>query len=79
MTQIPLCTICKHYWGLDRCRAFPEGIPESVFWGKHLAPIPGDNGLTFENNPIIDTFGFGAAAMAEKKLLKAKPKIPAAM
>lgn len=63
MTTIasPDCTRCKH---LDRgdpnatkntCKAFPEGIPDAIFFGgrRHLKPYPGDRGIRFE--AISDT------------------------
>lgn len=32
------------------CRAFPDGIPEDVFWNRidHTENIEGDNGIKYE-------------------------------
>ena len=32
------------------CKAFPDGIPHTILDGidKHLAPVEGDGGVTFE-------------------------------
>ncbi len=53
------CLDCKNYKGKDAddkhfCKAFPEGIPEEIFWNKteHNESIEGDNGITFE--PLTD-------------------------
>lgn len=37
------------------CEAYPEGIPEAVFYSGHLYPKPNDNGLQFK---IIEGFDF---------------------
>ena len=55
------CLHCKHYFDDDdedserfnepsACDAFPEGIPEEIFFGRnlHKEPYPGDHGITFE-------------------------------
>lgn len=45
----PMCGLCLHFWGLDSCTAFPEGIPEEILHGpnNHKEPYPGDHGLRF--------------------------------
>ena len=45
---ISKCGRCKHYRDFGKCDAFPEGIPESLFWGDHTNPYKGDNGIRFE-------------------------------
>ena len=55
----PQCIECKHAPGNQGrpvtkpgawCDAFPDGIPEDIFWGdhNHKKPYPGDNGIRFE-------------------------------
>ena len=46
-----ICTDCKNYKGLQRCVAFPEGIPEVIIFGenKHSKPLPNQkNDIVFE-------------------------------
>ena len=54
MVEISLCNKCKHYKGLVDgwkmvCDAFPDGIPEEIFFGRnlHKEPYHGDHGITF--------------------------------
>lgn len=57
---------CKHFVGAQavsgvkktdhcilKCKAFPEGIPESIAYGdnKHTQPVEGDNGIQYERSP----------------------------
>ncbi len=50
MTGPQFCIYCKHRTGEQVCKAFPEGIPDQVFWGNdpHTVPMDGDNGIIFE-------------------------------
>ena len=45
------CKTCKHYnVNTCKCRAFPNGIPEDIKFGKtfHSIEIEGDNGYRYE-------------------------------
>ncbi|MBR1436907.1 MAG: hypothetical protein IJ587_00080 [Synergistaceae bacterium] len=47
------CDICARRRGQNEsgkpyCDAYPEGVPESVFYSGHLYPKEGDNGLRFK-------------------------------
>lgn len=28
--RYPHCFLCKHYMGEERCKAYPDGIPEDI-------------------------------------------------
>lgn len=54
-TLPPLCLECRHLdpdapASTPRCKAFPQGIPPLIWLGEieHATPIPGDNGIQFE-------------------------------
>lgn len=50
-----LCNRCKHKRTGITCAAFPDGIPmEIIRNGEHFIPVPGDNGIVFEEKDIID-------------------------
>lgn len=51
---VELCMFCKHWRG-PGCKAFPEDVPEEVFYGKHdhRKPYPGDNDIQFELDPNL--------------------------
>lgn len=50
------CTMCIHYRGKRKCKAFPGKIPEVVFTGKHdhTKPFPGDGGVRFEPKEVVE-------------------------
>ncbi|MCX7998614.1 MAG: hypothetical protein N3A69_06635 [Leptospiraceae bacterium] len=50
MFIIPRCFRCKNYIKFKTCKAFPNGIPDEVFFNEvyHTKPYPGDNGIQFE-------------------------------
>ena len=56
MTIIPQCFECKNFISSKRivCKAFPDGIPDEIFFNEvsHTKPYKGDNGIQFE--PIKD-------------------------
>lgn len=42
-----------------KCEAYPNGVPEEVFYSGHIYPKPGDNGLHYEPlNPNWDIFSY---------------------
>ena len=50
------CVDCKNYIdknkdGKHYCKAYPNGIPDDMFWNKikHDKNIDGDNGIKFED------------------------------
>lgn len=50
--EAPVCMKCKHYHRSSGalCNAFPEGIPDEIWYHRnpHTAPFPGDHGIQFE-------------------------------
>lgn len=58
MLRFSQCALCVHYhWersaGLRTCDAFPGGIPSEIYQNRvpHEQTYPGDNGITFEEDP----------------------------
>lgn len=50
------CHACRHYHRITQkhpCDAFPGGIPEAIWLGRHdhRQPYPGDHGIRFEPLP----------------------------
>jgi hypothetical protein len=43
------CVMCAHYEGHKRCLAFPDGIPNSIWYtpGSHREPVEGDHGYQY--------------------------------
>lgn len=51
-----ICNRCKHRRKGITCAAFPDGIPlEIIRSGEHFLPVPGDNGVVFEEKECHDT------------------------
>jgi hypothetical protein len=52
MTTGVQCISCKWYAGKGYCKAFPDGIPDPIYYGEvdHTNPYPCDDGITFEPN-----------------------------
>ena len=44
------CVGCLHRDGRGFCAAFPDGIPDDIFFDRvnHREPYPGDHGIQFE-------------------------------
>ena len=42
------------------CEAYPDGIPEAVFYAGHMYPKPGDNGLQFKpvNDAVMEIYSY---------------------
>ena len=65
MIRVPKCFRCVHYLSEEekaKCLAFPKGIPEEIWMGRHdhAKPYPGDSGILFtaEDAPGNNTFDF---------------------
>ena len=52
--NIPMCFECKNKLTDYTCKAFPDGIPDKILFGKvdHTKPYNGDHGIQFE--PVDD-------------------------
>ena len=57
MQEAPICFSCAHLFddslggkGNFKCKAFPDGVPESIRSMEidHDKPVDGDNGIQFE-------------------------------
>ena len=52
IAEPPICMWCKHFHrsGHLACDAFPEGIPEAIWYHQddQIQPFPGDHGIQFE-------------------------------
>jgi len=48
--MIPQCSFCKNLLGPRSCRAYPTGIPDSIWENTvdHTQPYEDDNGVQFE-------------------------------
>ncbi|HEY3417144.1 MAG TPA: hypothetical protein VGM23_09700 [Armatimonadota bacterium] len=69
MIKLSLCLVCKHFHYLPSytCDAFPEGIPDEVFYREieHRQPIPGDHGIQFEKMTLAELNAIGTQRIAE--------------
>jgi hypothetical protein len=52
IAEPPICMWCKHFHRSGRlaCDAFPEGIPQEIWYHQdyHIQPFPGDHGIQFD-------------------------------
>lgn len=46
VTTMGKCVECKHYLKNNKCKAFPDWIPDEVFWGDYEEEC--NNGIKFE-------------------------------
>lgn len=48
--QSDQCLLCMNYYGMFKCEAYPNGIPEEIYTGEHdhKQSFKGDNGIGFE-------------------------------
>jgi hypothetical protein len=44
-----LCNSCLNFWGINRCFAFPDGIPDEILHGENLHKKP----LIGQTNNIV--------------------------
>lgn len=64
----PLCLTCKRLTGEQVCEAFPNGIPDAIYWGgyNHRNSYPGDNGLRYLPKPKSALKSRMATTLAER-------------
>ncbi|UCV16727.1 hypothetical protein [Quatrionicoccus australiensis] len=51
------CGWCNHHHqGKRTCSAFPEGIPDAIWYAEegHRSPVDGDHGIQFEGKVNIE-------------------------
>lgn len=52
------CRHCRHLHLPARrtCAAFPDGIPEELWWATrgHREPFPGDHGIQYAERPFVE-------------------------
>jgi hypothetical protein len=59
----PICMMCKHFRREEpglRCDAFPDGIPDDIFYSRadHTKPMDDDSGIRFEQDPKMPTMDY---------------------
>jgi len=50
----PDCIKCKHKTARRLCKAFPNGIPDAIYFEyfDHTEPFEGDKGIRFEEKEL---------------------------
>lgn len=56
MRALPICHYCRHFYGVNTCRAYPTGIPEQILYEQYdhrntFPYSPERGGLLFEIRP----------------------------
>lgn len=74
-TDVPDCRWCKRmHWPHRTCDAFPEGIPQGIYYGgqSHHTPINGDGGALFEvaGDEALEIRGYGPYPEEREKRAK---------
>ena len=48
----PSCCFCKRYRKNHTCKAFPDGIPDELYFNgfDHRKPFKGDHGIRFKQD-----------------------------
>lgn len=65
------CNFCIHRNGeSSTCTAYPEGIPLVIFTNEHdhRFPWPGDDGVTFDQDPDAELFDHETDLLTEEEL-----------
>lgn len=65
-----MCHHCDRFYGVDRCAAFPDGIPDGILAGAvdHRQPVDGDRGFRF-----VPAEDFDAAAYFDSWVFELPP------